>query len=154
MDAGAVTAFGLDPDGSAPDVGAYGGLEAEQPPDEDGDGWDYRLDCDDTEASAYPGAEELLGDGVDNDCDGLVDEGTHTGLDDTAVVDDTGVHSGLDDTSAHSGLDDSGQGLGFSRSLSGGCSAAGAPDAGWGALLLLLGLGGRRRRRPGCYTRP
>ncbi len=31
-------------------------------------------DCDDTDASIYPGAEEVS-DGVDNDCDGQVDEG-------------------------------------------------------------------------------
>jgi hypothetical protein len=31
-------------------------------------------DCDDTDASIYPGAEEVF-DGVDNDCDGQVDEG-------------------------------------------------------------------------------
>ena len=32
-------------------------------------------DCDDTSANVFPGAPEVCGDGVDNDCDGLVDEG-------------------------------------------------------------------------------
>ncbi|MFH1467357.1 MAG: MopE-related protein [Pseudomonadota bacterium] len=32
-------------------------------------------DCDDTDASVHPGATEV-GDGVDNDCDGMIDEGT------------------------------------------------------------------------------
>ncbi len=32
-------------------------------------------DCDDTEWRTWPGAEELSGDGEDNDCDGAVDEG-------------------------------------------------------------------------------
>lgn len=32
-------------------------------------------DCDDNDASVYPGAEELCDDGVDNNCDGQVDEG-------------------------------------------------------------------------------
>ena len=27
-------------------------------------------DCDDDDATVYPGAEEVLGDGIDNDCDG------------------------------------------------------------------------------------
>lgn len=42
--------------------------------DSDGDGYDARTDCDDTDADVYPGADEVP-DGVDNDCDGLVDEG-------------------------------------------------------------------------------
>ena len=44
--------------------------------DQDGDGWTVAQgDCDDTEASAHPEAEELPWDGVDNDCTGgdLVD---------------------------------------------------------------------------------
>ncbi len=57
--------------------------------DEDGDGYggesitacdapdsyaDNGSDCDDSSASTYPGAEELS-DGLDNDCDGDIDEG-------------------------------------------------------------------------------
>ena len=41
--------------------------------DSDGDGWVYSEDCDDTDATAYPGASELC-DGIDNDCDGDTDE--------------------------------------------------------------------------------
>jgi MYXO-CTERM domain-containing protein len=32
-------------------------------------------DCDDGAARVYPGAEEACGDGIDNDCDGTVDDG-------------------------------------------------------------------------------
>ena len=39
--------------------------------DTDGEG----ADCDETDATVYPGAEELIGDEIDNDCDGVVDEG-------------------------------------------------------------------------------
>ncbi len=46
--------------------------------DADGDGWGSLetggLDCDDTDPDVFPGAPELL-DGMDNDCDGVVDPG-------------------------------------------------------------------------------
>ena len=38
--------------------------------DVDGDGSPYGEDCDDADADAYPGAEEVWYDGVDQDCDG------------------------------------------------------------------------------------
>ena len=41
--------------------------------DRDGDGVPRGTDCDDDNSSVYPGADELC-DGVDNDCDGRVDE--------------------------------------------------------------------------------
>ncbi|MBN2800090.1 MAG: hypothetical protein JXX28_13175 [Deltaproteobacteria bacterium] len=48
------------------------GCRKEEPVDLDGDGATAADDCDDLDASAYPGAEEVC-DGVDNDCDGEVD---------------------------------------------------------------------------------
>jgi len=41
--------------------------------DEDADGYGAEVDCDDTDASVSPGADERC-DGIDDDCDGLVDE--------------------------------------------------------------------------------
>jgi hypothetical protein len=41
-------------------------------PDEDGDGFDQESDCDDGDATVNPEAAELC-DGVDNNCDGVVD---------------------------------------------------------------------------------
>ena len=44
--------------------------------DRDGDGLSAEDgDCDDFDATVVPGAEEILGDGVDNDCDGITDGG-------------------------------------------------------------------------------
>ena len=43
-------------------------------PDADGDGYDESEDCDDSSSVVNPGAEEIC-DGVDNNCDGEVDEG-------------------------------------------------------------------------------
>ena len=54
----------------------------EDPPDPsevdaDGDDWTADLDCDDSDPDIYPGAEELC-DGVDQDCDEIVDDGLET----------------------------------------------------------------------------
>jgi hypothetical protein len=49
--------------------------------DSDGDGYAIEggacgaIDCDDSDAAINPGAAEVCGDGVDNTCDGVIDEG-------------------------------------------------------------------------------
>ncbi|MCB9545572.1 MAG: putative metal-binding motif-containing protein [Myxococcales bacterium] len=44
--------------------------------DADGDGAEgCGTDCDDADPGAYPGATEICGDRVDQDCDGRADEG-------------------------------------------------------------------------------
>jgi hypothetical protein len=45
------------------------------PPDDDDDGVNQNDDCDDNDATVYPGATEIC-DFKDNDCDGTTDEGT------------------------------------------------------------------------------
>ncbi len=44
-------------------------------PDGDGDGFPANTDCDDGNPDIHPGADEVCLDGIDNNCNGLVDEG-------------------------------------------------------------------------------
>jgi cysteine-rich repeat protein len=46
--------------------------------DADGDTFCAPMDCVDTDASIYPGAPEFACNGIDNDCDGQIDEGYQT----------------------------------------------------------------------------
>ncbi len=55
--------------------GALEAVDNTLPYDADGDGYAFEIDdCDDTDSSVNPGASEVF-DGVDNDCNGMIDEG-------------------------------------------------------------------------------
>ncbi len=96
------------------------------PVDADGDGFDVSSDCDDADPSVYPGATEVCN-GVDDDCDGVIDEDE---------VCDTGTPTTGD--TGDTGTEDKDEG-------GGGCSSAGA-GASYAAMLWPLGLLGLRRR--------
>lgn len=90
--------------------------------DYDGDGYDADLDCDDTNASVYPGATEICDDGVDQSCDGYE------------------CHLEPDGSRSDAGPISPG------TPLRGGCSSApGGSSSAW--LLLVCAVLGLRRRR-------
>jgi bacillopeptidase F len=73
----AATALDLGTPGPDPDTG-YGLVDAaaayaslSTPVDADGDGYPIGQDCNDLDASVYPGAHEIKRDGVDQDCNGF-----------------------------------------------------------------------------------
>jgi hypothetical protein len=66
--------------GGAGGMGGAGGAGGMQCLDDDGDGVDTcSMDCDDSDATSYPGAIEICGDAADNDCNGTPDD-TCSGL--------------------------------------------------------------------------
>jgi predicted outer membrane repeat protein len=93
----------FDADAPLRDIGAFG-LTDIPSIDEDGDGYppDAGGDCDDGDPTIHPDTDELCDDGVDNNCDGLIDEGCSgdTGLHDTGLDD-----SGLQDTGSEEAED-------------------------------------------------
>ncbi len=103
---------------STSDIGATGGPESAPwmaPPDADSDGLTVDFDCDDEDAGVgAPSAE--IPDGLDNDCDGQVDDGVDTG-DPENPSDDSGPTDSLaaDDSRASIGesgvLDADGDGV-------------------------------------------
>jgi hypothetical protein len=118
------------------------------------------VDCDDTRAGVYPGAEEIIGDGVDQDCNG-----TDPAPEEEAVVEDTGTNDPTDeDGSDDDGGDDDGDITETDEDTpievtvemaapkttpeKSGCSTLGQrpPHAAW--FIAVLGLLGLRRREP------
>jgi MYXO-CTERM domain-containing protein len=114
--------------------------------------WDVPMvDCDDTRAGVHPGAEEIPGDGVDQDCDGT----------DPAVADDSGDTDAADDDEAEEDLlevivttdpveVDLDQPAAAGDKGGCGCAARSGNPSGvvwWGGILGLVGL---MRRRKSC----
>lgn len=57
---------------------ACGSAAAKKPVDNDGDGYNGRVDCNDYDPTINPGAVELCSDNLDNNCDGIVDSADPT----------------------------------------------------------------------------
>ena len=98
------------------------------PGDEDGDGHNTSVDCDDTNPDVHPGADDPCGDGLDANCDG----------NDVCPGGDGGMSGG------DGGMGDVDAGPMGGPMVVGGCAAGGGASAGWLGLVLLFGV--RRRR--------
>lgn len=155
--------------GTDADAALATALDAATSRDLDADGADWDLDCDDLDALVGPDAAELPGTGVDEDCDGLVDEeeeeGGDTGWEDRDDWDepipdeeeeegDGGTDGGGTDDGGTDGGDTDGDTDGGSAGApdtddddgkSGGCATSPAPAT---LLALLLAPLALRRRTP------
>ncbi len=67
------------------DSGDTGSTGTTTPEDLDNDGFFSDEDCDDTDPTIHPDADELCGDGVDNDCSGTADGGCPESLADATA---------------------------------------------------------------------
>ncbi len=108
-------------------------------------------DCDDADPDAYPGAEEVLDDGVDQDCDGadattVGDTGDGGAEGDGGSAGDGGGDTGSDGGAMGDGGTDTGAGVADSAGDKGGCGCGGGGSAALWGLLPLVGVLGRRRR--------
>ncbi|MBI3180165.1 MAG: hypothetical protein HYZ27_10915 [Deltaproteobacteria bacterium] len=103
--------------------------------DADGDDVCAPLDCDDAVATTHPKAPEICGDGLDNDCDDVVDNGCVV-----AEPSEAEPSESAPDAAQNTGLNTSG------------CAGAGAGEASaaWGVAALVAMLRARRLtvRRP------
>jgi len=96
------------------------------------------VDCDDTRAGVNPGAEEIPGDGVDQDCDGTDPSSDGVSGDDTAVPTGSGDDAAVEVTVE----------MDAPEAEKGGCSTAGQGSTPLGWIIGVLGLLGLRRREP------
>ncbi len=115
-------------------------------PDADGDGTPASTDCDDTSATVHPGATEVCGDEVDQDCDGS--DLACASMGDAGIGSDDAATAPRDGGGAR--RDAGGASGGTSRPVAGGCSVVpGSANRSFilASLVAAIALVSRRRRR-------
>ncbi len=105
--------------------------------DADGDGACAALDCDDAVATTHPGASEICGDALDNDCNGIADDGC-------VVAEPTVESDGEESTGAEPAPDVATNSGTKTNGCGGGAEATGGA---WALVSLLATLLARRRSR-------
>ncbi len=90
--------------------------------DGDFDGFGEGADCNDDDSSVFPGALEVCGDGIDNDCDGKIDD----------LDPECGGVGGSDGTGGSGGSGSGGSGSGGSGSGGSGTGGSGTGGSGTG----------------------
>ncbi len=121
-------------------------------PDGDGDGYPFAADCDDAKASINPGQSEICGNGLDDDCDGVVDEPGCTGDQGPGAGPTNGGFAGSG-VSADGGLPAKGGNASGGDDTGCGCRMTSPANRTAPLLLFLVVLGLYRRRMESARAR-
>jgi hypothetical protein len=102
-------------------------------------------DCDDADATVFPGAEEVCND-ADDDCDGAPDDGLDCTPEDTDLPEDTDVPEDTDPPADTDPVEDTDPDVIAEEPKACGCATQG-PSSGWMLLAATAVLARRSRRR-------